>query len=154
MGPRPFVHSHYRAAPRVWVGPNSTSEMCCYFPPVRSRAMFDEVDALPGAQPRLSIQDGNGQTDRHQRRLDMRGHIVRTLICMGEIRHPGVVGGRHQPVEIGREVALHLGIGVLRDQQAGGGVANEQGQEPIALWGGPLRDLARDLVQAGTGGVD
>jgi hypothetical protein len=46
---------------------------------MRRAAMFEEINALPGAERGLAVNDGNGKMGLRQRRANMRRHVVRTF---------------------------------------------------------------------------
>ncbi len=58
---------------------------------VRTGPMFEKVNSLPRSEPQAALNDRNGQAYGHHGRLDMRGHVVRTLVSMPQIRHARIV---------------------------------------------------------------
>src|SRR5215210_5143427 len=78
--------------------------------------VLPDVEALPGAEAELAVDDGDGEGDVGERGLDVGGHVVRTL------RRVGVEGIalRHQPVEPALQILPRRGIGILLDRQARG----------------------------------
>jgi hypothetical protein len=80
------------------------------------------------------------------------GHVV---VAFGHVREEGVAVG-HQPAEERLQIALHGGIGVLLDEEAGRGVPDEDRAQALA---DPRRahdapHPARDLVQPTARGDD
>src|SRR5579863_10174211 len=75
----------------------------------------------------------------------MRGHVVTALRGVTE---PGRVF-RYQALKELGEIAAHIGIGVLLDEERGGRVPDKDGQEPAlyALTADPLAYVAGDFVQ-------
>src|ERR1017187_5509641 len=109
-------------------------------------AVFPEVNALPGAQHQLAVTDGNGKVDGGKRGAHMSGHIVVALAGVREER----VAVRHKAGEEMLQVTPHVRVGVLLDQQGGGGMAEVEGHQAgseTAL-GNPVSHLAGDLVEA------
>jgi len=47
----------------------------------------------------------------------MGGHVVRPLIAMDEIGHRRIIRRRHQPAQERVEIAAHIRIGILLDQE-------------------------------------
>src|SRR5210317_1345571 len=47
----------------------------------------------------------------------MRGHIIWTLISVGQIMHAWIIRWRNQAGKIALQIALHLGVCVFLDQQ-------------------------------------
>ena len=80
---------------------------------MRLRAMLEKVNALPGAEHHPAAGDRDRQRCLGERALDVRRHVVGPLGAMNEQR----IAIRHEPLEKGDEVALHIGIGVFLDQQ-------------------------------------
>ena len=81
-----------------------------------------------------------------ERGLDVGRHVVRAFRAVAVERR--VLG--HELVQEGFQIALDVRIGVLLDDQRGRGVAQEQGEQPLAqgLGGEPGGDLAGDLGEA------
>ena len=108
--------------------------------------MLEEVDALPRAEREAPGAHGNSEGGLGERCLDVRRHVVGPLGAVDEER----IALGHESLEEGEEVALHVGVGVLLDEERGGGVAAEDGGEPRgdARLGDDGGDVAGDLVQA------
>lgn len=96
-------------------------------------AMLKQVNSLPRPKRQLTIRDRDRQAYGHHRGFDMRWHIVRSLVGMGQIGHARVRGGWNQPLEKRRQIRLNLRIGVLLDQQTGRRMPDEQRQHPGTL---------------------
>ena len=77
----------------------------------------------------------------------MRRHVIRPFQQMRQIAHLRRIRRRHQPREIGQEVALHVWIGVLLDQQRGRGVPHKERQQPIPLPGKPSGHIIGEFVE-------
>ncbi|MDT4883857.1 hypothetical protein FQZ97_1199390 [compost metagenome] len=52
---------------------------------VRPVAVYEQIEALPGAERHAAGIDGDADRDLRQRRLDVRGHIVRPFL---RVHHP------------------------------------------------------------------
>ena len=109
--------------------------------PVRPAAVLEQIDALPGAEREPAAEQRDGELDLGEDRPQMRRHVVRPLVAMG-------VGGgilRREPGDPRLDVGAHLGRGILLDEQRGGGVAAEEGEQAFGhgLGGGPGGDVAR-----------
>lgn len=85
--------------------------------PVRPTAMFEQVETLPCAEHQPPGRDRNGQRNRRQRRLDMGRHIVQPLVAVNQIGHRRRIGIGNEPSEEGVEIAPHVGVGVLLNEQ-------------------------------------
>ena len=62
----------------------SADQMQQDFAIMRSVAMFEKVEILPGAERQTPIADRNANTCRRQRRADMARHVVRALRSCGD----------------------------------------------------------------------
>jgi hypothetical protein len=113
--------------------------------PVRTSAMLDQIDALPGAERELSPKHRDVQRDAREHRLHVRGHIVRPLGLM----HPRCARGR-EVIESRQKIGANIGIRILLNDQRSGGVP--QVQEECAVGGIELcqksRGLRRNLGQS------
>ena len=104
-------------------------------------AVLAQVDPLPRPEREPAVADRQRERRAEQRRLDVRGHVVRALDRVRPVRR--VLG--HRVVEPALEVAPHVRRGVLVEGQRRGGVADEQVREPdpqLAQLGQRLLDLA------------
>jgi len=112
---------------------------------VRSRAVFEHVNSLPGAQCEPGIDDRDGQLRLRKRGADMRRHVIGTL---GGVAVPGCVFGNDARKEL-IEITYHVGVGVFLDDQRSRGVLNKHRQQPRAdaLAVRPLFDLSGDGIQ-------
>ena len=86
-------------------------------PIVRLVAMLEQIDALPRAERQPPLGDGDGDRHRRQRGLDVRRHVVRPFGRMDDPAHRGIVRRRHEATEERVEVAPHVRVGILLDQQ-------------------------------------
>src|SRR5690348_8228462 len=93
----------------------------------RVAAVLEQENALPCAEERASVLDGDRQLRRRQRCAQMRGHVVRSFIVM-LVR--AVLGS--DAAEIGLEIAPRRRSGILLDQQRGGRVAAKKRQQAFA----------------------
>jgi hypothetical protein len=114
--------------------------------------VFEDIEALPGAQHHAAVLERDRQLGLGQRRADMGRHVVRSLVGMAIER----VALRHQPAEIGDQVALHIRIGIFLNDQRGGGMAAEHGEKPVAQAGRaqPADDPVGDVGQVAAAGLD
>src|SRR5581483_7019459 len=109
-------------------------------------AMFPEVNALPSAKAELALHDGNGKRRGGERGLDVRRHVVRSFGVVLIER----IALWHESIQPALEVVLRGGIGVLLDDEARGGVADEERAQAVAdtRLAHERSHLLRDLVQA------
>src|ERR1700742_1270897 len=110
-------------------------------------AVLAEVDPLPRPERQPAVRHGDRQRAPGERRLHVRGHVVRALQRVRPVRR--VL--RHGPVEPGREVAQHVRRRVLVQRQRGRGVAHEHRRDADghrAQLRHRLRHLMRDEVEA------
>ena len=82
-----------------------------------SVAVLREIETLPGPDREPAANDRNMQGHAVDHRFHMRRHVVRAF----GVVHPAGIG-RRQPVERGHEIGLHVGIGILLDDQRRRGV--------------------------------
>src|SRR6185369_818072 len=124
---------------------------------VRAGAVLVEVDGLPGSERDVALHHRDGERGLGERGADVARHVVRAL--GGGVVEAVTIGD--EPGEEALEVREHLRIGVLLDDQAGRGVADETGDDGRARAG--RRDakavhevghLAGDVVQATPVGGD
>src|SRR5437879_2249445 len=92
---------------------------------MRLCTVFENVDALPGAERQFPLDQGNGQLRLREQRADMRRHIVRTF---GTVAVPGRVL-RNQSREKFFDIAHDVGIGIFLNGQRRGSVLDENGQD-------------------------
>src|SRR5690606_1375388 len=88
-------------------------------------AMLAQVNALPCAETKPAIADGNAQAGPEQAGLQVRGQVVAAFISVPVIRF--VFG--HRVVEITLEIGPHGGIGVFVDRERRRSVLDEQVQQ-------------------------
>lgn len=77
-------------------------------------AELAEVDALPGAEGKATVGDGDGEAHTEERTLGVGGHVVGTL-------HRVVIVGLtlpHEAVHDLAEVGAHVGVGILVDGES------------------------------------
>jgi hypothetical protein len=112
---------------------------------MRSRAVFPQVNSLPGAEREPAGVQRQGKVHGGQRGADVRGHVVSALGGMAEQR----VAVRHEPRKKCVEVEPHIRIGVFLNQQRGGGVAQMQRQQTVAefVFRNPLFHRVGELHQ-------
>ena len=89
--------------------------------PVRTGAMLDQIDRLPGAERHLAIDAPGSAASRRQHGLDMRGHVVRPF---GVMSPAGIFGRKARKRRL--QIREHGRIGVFLDRQRCRGVADEQ----------------------------
>jgi hypothetical protein len=108
-------------------------------------AVLEEVDALPGAEDQAAVEDGDGELDLGEGGFEVGGHVVEAFVV---VNVGTVVGG--DVVEVGEDVALYGGVGVLLDEERGGGVAAEDGEQAgvDVLVGDPVVERRGELVEA------
>src|SRR5207248_1385695 len=87
-------------------------------------AVLEQINALPRAEHRLASLHRNAELCLGQCRLDMRRHVIGSLILMPVA---GIL--RRQTLEEGFEVGADIWIGILLYQQRGGGVPAPDGQQ-------------------------
>ena len=100
-------------------------------------AELAEVDALPGAEGKTAIGDGDGETHTEEGALGVGGHVVGTL-------HGVVIVGLalpHEAVHDLTEVGAHIGVGILVDAESTRGVLHEEVEQSR------LRQGLREMFQ-------
>lgn len=112
---------------------------------MRPVAMFDEIETLPGAEQQAPLGKGNAQRDRQKCRFDMGRHIVRPLVAVRDVIHPGVRRRWHEATEEGLQINLDRWIRIFLDEQGAGRVADKDRQDPL------LRPGSSDEVFGGLG---
>jgi hypothetical protein len=120
---------------------------------MRVRAVFPQINTLPGSQGQLALADGQREIDAGQRGADVRGHVV---IAFGSVDEERIAVG-HQPRKKGFEVAAHIGVGIFLDQKRRRSMAQVQGEQAVAEFAGAdkLFNFAGEFNQsAPTGGDD
>ena len=90
-------------------------------PPMRSVAVFEEENALPGAQLHPAFCDRNDFARASENGANVRRAVIATL---GRVFEPGRIL-RHEPLEEFLQIAPRGWIGVFRDDEAATGVPNE-----------------------------
>ncbi len=119
---------------------------------VRGAAVFEEEDALPGAEGHSAVDDGDDFAGASERHPDMARHVIGAFEGVDE---PWGVFGDESFKEF-FEVAPCRRVGVFHDDQAGAGVFDEDG-DGTALdvgVGDDAGDLAGDFSGAFAVGVD
>ena len=76
-------------------------------------AVLEQIDALPRAQLHSPLCDRDAEAHGQHSSFDMGGHVVRPFHHMREVWHLRIIGRRHQPGEIGAEVALDVRVGIF-----------------------------------------
>ena len=92
---------------------------------VRAAAVLEDVDALPGSERGAAAENGDGELTLGEGGPDVSRHVVGTFHGVGiEV----VVLG-DKAAEEGFEISDDIGVGVFLDEQRGGGVSEEDGEE-------------------------
>lgn len=114
--------------------------------------VLEEIDALPGAEGEMAGEERDGKMDAGEGGADVGGHVVGAFEGVDVVA--GGFGG--QAFEVADEVGLDVGVGVFLDDEGGGGVAAEEGEEASgeALLADPGDDLAGEFVEALAAGGD
>ena len=81
-------------------------------------SILAKVDALPSAEVRATIGDGDGDADSAQRRLGVSRHVVGTFQCMLVLR----TILRNQMIEDGFHIHTNIRISILVDAQSATGM--------------------------------
>ena len=84
-------------------------------------AVFEQKNALPGAECHSAVDDGNDFTGAGERHADMTGHIVRTFVGVDKPR----CVFRHQFIKKYFKITPGTRICILHDHQTGTGVADK-----------------------------
>jgi len=121
-------------------------------PSATSVPMLPKVDPLPCPERQSSRCDGDTETRGGQSALHVGRHIVWAFCGMGE---EGIALG-NEPSEPSFEVTAGGGVRVLLNDQARGGVLDEDGAEPLGYSGceNDLFDIGRNLDEALAGRLD
>src|ERR1035441_9593352 len=91
-------------------------------------AVLPEIDPLPSAQCQPALTDRNGKVDRRKRGAHVCWHVVVALNGVREER----IAIRHKPGEELLQITPHVRVGVLLNQQGGGGVAKIEGHQAVS----------------------
>jgi hypothetical protein len=91
------------------------------FPIAASIAVFPDVNPLPGAENKTTIDDRDLLRGISQNGADVGGHIVRAFGAVDIVSRFRDEFGE----EVG-QILEHIGVGIFLDRQAGGGVAQEE----------------------------
>ena len=91
---------------------------------MRRMPVFPQVNSLPGSECGPPLCYGYGQIDCGQRRPNVRRHVVFAFNGMKEKR----ITVRREASEEALQIATHVGIGVLLDEERSGGMAQVQSQ--------------------------
>ena len=121
------------------------------FAAVGGVAVFEEEDALPGAEEEGVVADGDGEAGWGDGGAEVGGHVVGAFV--GVAVAGWIVGGEGGEVVL--DVGADVGAGVFLDEEGGRGVAAPEGEEACrdGLGGEPAADLGRDVDEAGAVGV-
>ncbi len=95
--------------------------------------MLEQINPLPSSQGEPAVHDRNGELHADQRGSDMGGHVVVAFVGMPI---PPRLLRRHafkECLQIGANVPRRI----LLNEQSGGGVPAEQGEEPGPHLAGP-----------------
>jgi hypothetical protein len=122
----------------------ATSRLC------GARRCSNQIDALPSSQGEPSAHDRNAELYAGQRRSDMGWHIV--IAFVGMPIPPRLL--RRRAFKECLEIRADLRRGVLLNEQPGGSVPAEQGQQPGLHPTGPqpTRNIVRNLDKASARG--
>ncbi len=105
-----------------------SAQMRNHAPLVWPVAVFKQIDPLPRTQGKSPICDRNAQVCGQKGRFNMRGHIVRAFIGMGQIGHRRVCRGQDQAREEVLQIYLHFRISVFLNNKTGRGVLDKKRQ--------------------------
>ena len=117
---------------------------------VRAAAVLEDVDALPGSERGAAPANGDGELTLGEGGPDVSRHVVGTFHGVGvEL----VVLGDKAAEEV-FEISDDIGVGVFLDEQRGGGVSEEDGEEAFlnAETLDPGAGLSGDFVETLTAG--
>lgn len=117
-----------------------------YVAKLRIRTVLEYIKSLPGAERELPVTHWNGKLRGCKSCANMGWHIV---AAFGGVPEPGRAL-RDQPLEKFAEVALHIRIGVLLNDERCRRVLDKNRTKPglYVLSADPFSDLVRDFVQA------
>jgi hypothetical protein len=93
---------------------------------LRFVAVFEQVDALPAAEREPAVANGNRERNRGECTLDVGRHVVGALRSVRNPLHRRLIRCGHEPAKELDEIAAHVGVGVLLDQQRARRVLHEQ----------------------------
>ena len=115
-------------------------------------AVLVKKDALPSAEQEPAVPQRDREIGLGEHRSHVGRHIVRPFGRVPE----QAIAVRHQPVQVGVQIAQHLGVGVLADDERSAGVGDEDVTKPGAAGGlaGHRGDGVGDFVCATPAGVD
>ena len=138
------THGQVRTCQPYFTRRRSLCQMQHHASPLRTRAVLEHVDALPGPQRHPSADHRNRNARLGECGTDVRGHIVWTFCIV-----PVAVFLRSEPLEKIRQIQHHVRIGVLLNHQRRRGVLDEQRQQAGFRFGGsyPRGDFAGARVQ-------
>ena len=114
-------------------------------------AVFPEVNALPGSERELAVVERDAEVHAGERGADVRGHVV---VAFGGVDEECIAIG-NEPREERLEIAPHVRVGVLLNEQRSGSVAQMQREQTVLkiIFGEPRRDFIGELVKTtATGG--
>ena len=120
---------------------------------VRAAAVLEDVDALPGSERGATLANGDGELSLGEGGSDVSRHVVGTF---HGVSVEAVVFG-DEAAEEGFEIADDVRVGVFLDEQRGGGVAEEDGEqafldvEAIDPGAGFSGDFVETLAAGGDG---
>ena len=102
------------------------TDMGHHFARVRLIPMLEKINPLPCTKTELALHDRDGDGNRCQGRFDMGGHVVGAFVCVGQIGHAGIRGGRHQTGKEISHIGLHFRIGIFLNEDRAGCVLHKQ----------------------------
>src|SRR4051794_24445838 len=97
------------------------------FTAMPARAVLPQIDALPSPESEPTRVHGNRELRRREGGAHMRRHVVGPFSAVLEERVTVGSETREEPLEIGP----NIGVRVLLDEQAGGGVPHEERQQAL-----------------------
>src|SRR6476661_2844166 len=81
---------------------------------MRPQPVLPKIDALPRAQREAGAGERNRKLDGGQRGANVSSHVIGTFVAMAEER----IAIGHETREETLEVAAHVGIGILLDDES------------------------------------
>ena len=125
--PHPFDDPHSRArCSTAGRSAPAADELQHDLAAIRPDAMFGKIKSLPSSDRKLARNDRNVERHAIDHGFDVRGHVVGSF----GIVDPSGIEWR-KPIKRGHQLGLHVGIGILLDDQGGGGVLEIGVQNPV-----------------------
>ena len=87
------------------------------FPTVRPIAVLEKINALPSSQKQPAVGYWYGEGHRRQCSLDVSGHVIDAFGAVNDPAHGRVIGRRHEATEEDIQIAAHVWIRILLDEQ-------------------------------------